>query len=300
MLGRVLGWDVYQGIQVETALDPIAEPFLHDHEIEGVPVLPGVMGLEGFAEVARVFLPDYRVGAIEDTRFKAPLKYYRRQPRTGLFRAILHRESADSVCAELSLTSARFLATGEQTESSHFSGRVKLTSSQAKAVLVPSNSEQNKDYRPLSSQDIYRIYFHGPSFRVLENVEIGTNGLRGNFKCGLPAALRENAVTVLTPRLVELCFQVAGVWEITKTGRMALPSAIDQLVFYEVPAESASLHALVVPRWEGDALCFDARIVDAQGRVYLEMIGYRTSVLPSRLPEELLLPLQKAAPEKVA
>ena len=37
----------------ETTLDPTTEPFLHDHQIEGTPVLPGVMGIEAFAEAAR-------------------------------------------------------------------------------------------------------------------------------------------------------------------------------------------------------------------------------------------------------
>ena len=39
-------------------LDPGEQPFLDDHRIDGTPVLPGVMGIEAFAEVARVLLPE--------------------------------------------------------------------------------------------------------------------------------------------------------------------------------------------------------------------------------------------------
>jgi hypothetical protein len=37
------------------------QPFLHDHQIEGTPVLPGVMGLEAFAEAAQCLVPGWHV-----------------------------------------------------------------------------------------------------------------------------------------------------------------------------------------------------------------------------------------------
>ena len=52
MVGRVIGMGVDGGLAVETTLDPAAQPFLDDHRIDGTPVLPGVMGIEAFAEVA--------------------------------------------------------------------------------------------------------------------------------------------------------------------------------------------------------------------------------------------------------
>ena len=64
-----------------TELDPAAQPFLHDHRIEGTPVLPGVMGMEAFAEAARLLAPGWEVAAIEDVEFLAPFKWYRDEPR---------------------------------------------------------------------------------------------------------------------------------------------------------------------------------------------------------------------------
>ena len=52
MVGRVVAMGVHGGLVVETTLDPAEQPFLGDHQIEGTPVLPGVMGIEAFAEVA--------------------------------------------------------------------------------------------------------------------------------------------------------------------------------------------------------------------------------------------------------
>src|SRR5271157_1791790 len=52
MLSRATGLDLVKGISLETELDPQTEPFLKDHALNGIPVLPGVMGIEGFSVAA--------------------------------------------------------------------------------------------------------------------------------------------------------------------------------------------------------------------------------------------------------
>jgi hypothetical protein len=32
---------LHGGLEIETTLDPSAQPFLFDHQVEGVPLLPG-------------------------------------------------------------------------------------------------------------------------------------------------------------------------------------------------------------------------------------------------------------------
>ena len=66
MLGKVAGMTLFGGLRVESALDPKEQGFLNDHRIEGIPVLPGVMGMEGFAEIAALVLPGWSVKAVED------------------------------------------------------------------------------------------------------------------------------------------------------------------------------------------------------------------------------------------
>ena len=58
MVGDVVRADVLHGLVVQTRLDPTAQPFLDNHRIDGTAVLPGVMGIEAFAEVARLLTPD--------------------------------------------------------------------------------------------------------------------------------------------------------------------------------------------------------------------------------------------------
>src|SRR6185436_7096080 len=80
MLGAIKATKLYGGIEVETTLDPQAQPFLYDHQIDGTPVLPGVMGTEAFAELASLLARGYRVAAVEE-QFHSPFKFYRNQPR---------------------------------------------------------------------------------------------------------------------------------------------------------------------------------------------------------------------------
>ncbi|HEY3355538.1 MAG TPA: SDR family NAD(P)-dependent oxidoreductase, partial [Polyangia bacterium] len=292
MISRVLRLDLYEGLGIETLLDPEAEPFLRDHAIDGTPVLPGVMGLEGFAEVARLLLPGYHVAGIEDVRFEAPLKYYRRKPRPGLFRARLRRISPDVVLADLTLSAERSITIGEQfQETRHFSGTVRLS---RVAGDAPGLAPPVRRGRPVSEADIYRIFFHGPSYRVLEGVEVGDGALHGTMRADLPPELARPGETLLSPRAIELCLQTAGVYEIGATGRLALPAAIDRIIAHAAPPRSATLRAEVTPRTGAGGLSFDARVCDLEGRVYLELNGYRTSALPAGLPDELVEPLRAA------
>jgi len=53
MLSRASGFNLKEGILLEAELDPTQEPFLKDHSLNGTPLLPGVMGIEGFAVAAQ-------------------------------------------------------------------------------------------------------------------------------------------------------------------------------------------------------------------------------------------------------
>ena len=82
MTGRIVSMPLATGVTVLTELDPTKQPFLYDHRIDGTPVLPGVMGMEGFAEAAHALLPGWHVSALEDVDLRAPFKFYRDEPRT--------------------------------------------------------------------------------------------------------------------------------------------------------------------------------------------------------------------------
>ena len=97
------------------------------------------------------------------------------------------------------------------------------------------------------------------------------------------------------PRLIELCFQTAGIWEMGNKARMGLPYHIDRVVVRkDVDGKNGRLHAIVNPGSNGN---FDANVVDTNGNIFVTLEGYRTSELPSPLDQELLSPLSNAMAE---
>ncbi len=95
-----------------------------------------------------------------------------------------------------------------------------------------------------------------------------------------------------TPRLIELCFQTAGVWELGTSGRMALPTHVDRALLFDGDGvQSGPRWAVVTPRGDGVS---DADVVDGDGRVVLRLEGYRTIELPGGPDADDLAPIREA------
>ena len=150
----------------------------------------------------------------------------------------------------------------------------------------------------VKAEDIYRLYFHGPAFQVLEGVQLSGATVLGKLNKNLPSILHTDHALLSTPTLVELCFQTAGIWEIGKTGMMALPRSIESLKLYRQSINGASIYAEVSPvQTEKGGLHFDARVVDSMGRLYLELNNYRTTPLPNSVEKDLLAPMLELVKE---
>jgi hypothetical protein len=137
------------------------------------------------------------------------------------------------------------------------------------------------------------LYFHGPAYQVIKNAWRNGEEVVGLFAENLPANHEPKELsTVIAPRLIELCFQTAGLWEMGTKSRMGLPYQIDRVTFLRnLSGKEEGMFALVTPN-ANDA--FDARVVDAQGNIYLTLQGYRTMELPETIEAALLKPLQEA------
>jgi acyl transferase domain-containing protein/NAD(P)-dependent dehydrogenase (short-subunit alcohol dehydrogenase family) len=286
----VRGFNLYDGLTIETTLDPKEQPFLDDHRIDGTPVLPGVMGIEAFAEAALRLFPERYVAAVEGVQFLAPFKFYRDEPRTVRVSATFRADGADLV-ADCRLEGRRELPNGLEV-TTHFTARVRLASAtpEAETVDVPPAPEG----ATVEKADIYRIYFHGPTYQVLERAWTDGETIVGALADDLPPNhVPAELPLVSAPRLLELCFQTAGVHEIGTTGRMGLPLHVAEVRTLRAPETAAGrrLLALVRPTDDGG---YDATVADEAGNVYLQLTGYRTVELPGALDAEALQPLQAA------
>ncbi|MFH4346974.1 polyketide synthase dehydratase domain-containing protein, partial [Acinetobacter baumannii] len=77
--------------------------------------------------------------------------------------------------------------------------------------------------REVCRDDVYKVYFHGPAYQVLDAAWRDDGQVVGRLAPDLPPA-HEPPVqpTEVMPRLIELCFQTAGMWELGTEGRMGL------------------------------------------------------------------------------
>ena len=287
MLGQVKAAKLYGGLEVETILDPQQQPFLYDHQIDGVPVLPGVMGTEAFGELAELLAPGYHVAAIAE-QFSSPFKFYRHQPRTLYLSATIRPAANGDLLAHTVLRSVTEPARPGLPEriDLHFSGVVRLTLASLQAPIVselpsPVATGEGPGVRAIDKDAIYRVYFHGPAYQVLDRVLLDDDQAIGVIADHLPPnTCPDAAASLMAPRLIELCFQTAGIWEMERHGMLALPLAVGAVTAYRQPehAEGARLYALVTAVDGGAA--FDAQVVDEAGNVYVDLKGYRTVQIP--------------------
>ncbi|GAP15606.1 polyketide synthase module [Longilinea arvoryzae] len=298
MLSRVAGMSLNEGVLLEAELDPTSEPFLKDHALNGTPVLPGVMGIEGFTVAAKHIasvLGSARAGfdvtRLEDIQFLAPFKFYRNQPRRSTWKARAVRVP-EGLVAEVVLESDMLLHNQTVEHMRHFSGRVILQPLAAVDELNTEPPHWNGAYT-VPAEEIYKLYFHGPSFQVLAGVQRSGEVVLGKLQRDLPPITLQKDALSSTPILLELCLQTAGAWEAGLTGTLALPSSIGQLRIYKRKTNGAAIYAEVSPIQspEGE-LSFDARVVDAKGHVYLEVENYRTSPLPYHAEDEVIQPFK--------
>jgi hypothetical protein len=299
MVGKITGMGLYSGLTMETTLDPTVQPFLYDHRIDGTPVLPGVMGIEAFAEAALCVHPGWHVEAIEEVNFLAPFKFYRDEPRTVMIQAFFYPQR-DKLIADCRLLGSRMLPNHtEPQQTTHFTARVRVGKQSPQAVggAVPRLSAETI----VNAAQIYRVYFHGPAYRVLERAWWDGSRMIGELAANLPDNNQpSNKPTLMAPRLIELCFQTAGLWEMGTCHRMGLPQFVQNVAWSRDPQlAEGKLYALVTPHPDQDS--FDAEVVDQKGNRYVCLAGYRTAQLPDSLDAEWLKNLETLmSPEAVA
>ncbi len=292
MTGRASSFTLAEGLTVLTELDPTDQAFLDDHRIEGIPVLPGAMGIEAFAEAAAALMPGWQVVALEDIELTAPFKFYRDEPRTVELQVLPRDRGDGTLVADCRLVGSRSLPQGEQREV-HFTGRAVL----ARELSQPPDGEvapgEDSENRGVGSEAIYRIYFHGPAYQVLERAWRCDGTVVGLLADDLPPDHQPaGEPTQAAPRLIELCFQTAGVWELGTRGRMALPTHVDRITRFAQAGAPGTLVAIVTPREDESSI--DARVVDKQGHVRVLLEGYRTIELPGALDSDALEPIRTA------
>ncbi|NMC71597.1 MAG: SDR family NAD(P)-dependent oxidoreductase, partial [Myxococcales bacterium] len=277
------GRDTPDSAEIEIALDPASQSFLRDHVIAGVPVLPGVVGLELMARAAARLLGADPI--CEAVQFERPVKVHPGRP--VVVRAAARR-SGDTV--EAVLESRSQAATGRALEVLHFRGVFRRPT----GTLEPLGRLHHLDARGPGAGEIYRHFFHGPSFQVLGEVRrVGDEGLVA--RAAIPAGNADTAAGDLAgPLLREIAFQAAGLWAMCRHGVTALPHRIGRAQRLGLVEPGREIVARVRPLGTVEASDgaprvhrFDVEVLAGDGRPLERMQDVRlieTGALPAERP----------------
>jgi hypothetical protein len=175
----------------------------------------------------------------------------------------------------------------------HFSARVRFTKQAPETLTGPAPGGPSASV--IESAEIYRIYFHGPAYQVLGRAWREGDVIIGQLAENLPQNHYPlEKPTLMAPRLIELCFQTAGLWEMSAEGHMGLPLHIDQVCVRRAANDAAGgLYAVVTPNLEQES--FNAEVVDPAGSLCVQLFGYRTIALPNGVDAEPLKVLHAVA-----
>jgi hypothetical protein len=257
-----------------------------DHALDGISAA-WCDGTEIFAELASAAAPGYQVAAVENERFERAFKFFNLEPQRLYLSMKIHPAEEGELLADAVIRSRRALAGkgGEIQEKIHFSANVRLRRElSAQTRISPPNIPDH--WQKVTASDIYRLFFHGPAFQVLESVYLNGDQAIG-LAPDLPALTQPaGAANLMAPRLVELCLQTAGIWELKTKARMALPEAISSVAVWCDPKKAGEVQGrlMAMVKTTGDGGQFDAQVVDEQGLVYVELKGYKTVSLPVGVP----------------
>ena len=257
-------------------LDP-RQPFLDHHRPGGLPLLGTVMGIELMAKAALLFSDRKHVTGIEAVRIQAPLIFSVECYRSIALRTQAHGIAGGEAWMDCDLASAA--PDGDNIV--HFTGRV-LAGAAFPAVPAFGTIPENSGFPEVGQEDIYRLFFHGPCFRVLHSVRWTGKAAVGRLARGLPALQRQAQVyTVVAPQVLEFCLQTAGLLELADTGRLMIPERIARIErLSDIGAGSSVALLAVASRRDDDAAAIDVLVLDEEGRVHVRVHSYRTCPLP--------------------
>jgi len=158
-----------------------------------------------------------------------------------------------------------------------------------KEKLVPAAGDGTK----VTGDQIYKIFFHGPAYQVIDGAWKNGDQIIGQFAQNLPPNHDPAELPVLaSPRFLEMCFQSASLKGLVFQSQLGLPDSFREFRILAAPDKdpNAILFAVVTSDTDNG---YDVKIVDGKGNVYLVLQGYRTMNLPDPVPADLLEPLKK-------
>lgn len=207
-------WSIRRTLSLES------DGWILDHAIDGTPVLPGVIGVELMVAAAQLIHPGQPFAGLTQVAFNSPVKMHRGES----VELEVIATPTDTHATSCTLFSERTLKTGKRLRTEHFTGVVWLGSGPEIEPL----EEGANGIGEINAESIYRRFFHGKGFQVLESAH---NILPKTMSCsGMVSHAAIGTKLASQPLVLEAAFQGAGLHTMITEGVLALPAGIEALV----------------------------------------------------------------------
>ena len=274
-LGNVSSLQKGAEIHLEKEFNLDSDPYLADHAIEGTPYVPGVMGIETFMETANALLGQVPQG-LKDVHFYLPIKLLRNRPQAV---RVIGKASGNEASMEIESDFINSKGVKMGNTRRHFTAKTLGSfTSTWESVKAEAMSGLNGAYA-VTKEEIYKKYFHGPSFQVLGGiVRVDKHSSLAVYNTTPRPQWNDCPRTLLAnPMLIEAAFQCCGFQDMSIEHKMTLPDGIAEVAVFNRQVPPAQLYLYGVSRGntaDGKTL-HDAYVFDAQGNVWVEIHGYQ-------------------------
>ncbi|MBM7118797.1 SDR family NAD(P)-dependent oxidoreductase [Archangium primigenium] len=279
-----------KGLIATRTFDLSTDPFVLQHQLDSIPIMPGTFGFEMLAEVAALFRPDLEVLRAENLRIETPLKFFKGPSTVGprargkpvhvTLTAQVIRQEGDEVT--LYVESSSDLALGGRSEQTQ-----RRIHQQGMFVLGPPRPlELSEGKLPEAlpgsrARSIFHLakepLYLGPLFCRAEWVYVGDTEVEGIIR-----APRQRDIFThvsgphfqLDPLLLDAAFQVAANWDGHHNNLVSVPMGVDYLERGRPRSlgEAGHVRARMV-RAEGDDVLYDFEVHGEDGALLLGGTG---------------------------
>ena len=274
-LGNVTSLQERSEIHLEKEFNLDSDPYLADHAIEGTPYVPGVMGIETFMETATALMGDVPQG-LKDVHFYLPIKLLRNRPQAV---RVIGKANGNEASMEIESDFINSKGVKMGNTRRHFTAKTLGSfTSNWESVKAEAMTGLAGTYA-VSKEEIYKKYFHGPSFQVLGGiVRVDKHSSLAVYNTTPRPQWNDAPRTLLAnPMLIEAAFQCCGFQDMSIEHKMTLPDGIAEVAVFNRQVPPAQLYLYGVNRGttaDGKTL-HDAYVFDAQGNVWVEIHGYQ-------------------------
>lgn len=264
--------------KAEVCVNAQSHPYLADHRLDGVVLVPVVMAIEWMLRAARACRPDLTPTALRNVRVLSGIKLHSFDRGGDIFVVHCHRASIGDkteITAELR----------ERDGTLHYSAVVEMDT---QAPAAPPTSPP-PELEPWTQAEVYdgHVLFHREHFQVIQSLDgLSQAGIVGTLACGRQAGWPDGPWS-MDPAVVDGGLQLAGVWTKQVLGGASLPMALGELRLYQQGLVDCAVRCLVHGRRVHNArsVC-DISFSDQSGMLIAEMLEVESVLRPG---EELTL-----------